>query len=140
MIAARHETGEDMPEPKTMLLVDDELDILELYTLVLESAGFRVVAVSSAAAALERLAAQPVDLVITDYQMPEMHGDQLLGIIREQYPGLPTILASGLPNVVLLAHACGADGYYQKSSPTAHLIQMVRAVLNGAAHAQASLD
>jgi hypothetical protein len=49
--AARHATGEQMQEPKTILLVDDELDIRELYTLVLESAGYSVIAVSHAAAA-----------------------------------------------------------------------------------------
>jgi DNA-binding NtrC family response regulator len=125
MIAARCDTGEHMQEPKTILLVDDEMDIRELYKLVLESAGFTVIAVPNATAAFERLAAQPVDLVITDYQMPEMKGDRLIGIIREQYPGLPTILASGATDVEVVAKACGADACYRKGTSHSQMLNMI---------------
>ena len=118
-----------MSEKKTVLLVDDEADIRELYKLVLESAGFTVIAVSNAADALERLTAHAVDLVITDYQMPEMHGDRLIGVIRKQYPGLPTILASGLTQVDILAKTCRADGHYRKGTPTMQLVDMVQVAL-----------
>lgn len=118
-----------MSEKKTVLLVDDEADIRELYKLVLESAGFAVIAVSNAAAALERLAVQPVDLVITDYQMPEMHGDRLVGVIREQYPELPTVLASGQANVDALTKSCGATAYYRKLAPITQFVETVNATL-----------
>jgi len=118
-----------MSEPKTILLVDDEMDIRELYKLVLESAGFTVIAVSSAADALERLAAHAVDLVITDYQMPEMHGDRLIGAIREQYPGLPTILASGATCLAAVAKACGANAWFRKCEPLDGFLAKVAAIL-----------
>ncbi|OPZ83391.1 MAG: C4-dicarboxylate transport transcriptional regulatory protein DctD [bacterium ADurb.Bin429] len=118
-----------MSEKKTVLLVDDEADIRELYKLVLESAGFTVIAESNAADALKRLTAHAVDLVITDYQMPEMRGDQLIGVIREQYPGLPTILASGLTHVDVLAKTCRADGHYHKGTSTMQLVDMVQVAL-----------
>lgn len=118
-----------MQGPKTILLVDDEMDIRELYKLVLESAGYTIIDVSNAADALERLAVHVVDLVITDYQMPEMNGDRLIGIIHEQYPGLPTILASGATDVEAVAKACGADAYYRKGAPTQQLIQVVMKAL-----------
>jgi CheY-like chemotaxis protein len=101
------------------------MDIRELYKLVLESAGFTVIAVPNATAAFERLAAQPVDLVITDYQMPEMKGDRLIGIIREQYPGLPTILASGATDVEVVAKACGADACYRKGTSHSQMLNMI---------------
>ena len=120
-----------MQEPKTILLVDDEMDILELYTLVLESAGFSVIAVSHAADALEQLAIHAIDLVITDYQMPEMKGDRLIGIIHEQYPGLLTVLASGATDVEAVAIACGTDACYRKGTPPRRLLEMVQAIMGG---------
>lgn len=114
-----------MQEPKTILLVDDEADIRDLYRLVLESAGYSVIAVSNAADALERLAVHAVDLVITDYQMPEIKGDQLIGIIREQYRDLPTILASGATDVEEVAKACGADACYRKSTPHSQMLDII---------------
>ena len=119
-----------MREPKTILLVDDEADIRDLYRLVLESAGYTVIAVSNAANALERLAAHAVDLIITDYQMSEMNGDRLISIIREQYPGLPTILASGATDVEAVAKACGADACYRKGAPPQLLIQSASRILS----------
>jgi len=124
-IASRHETGEDMSEKKTVLLVDDEADIRELYKLVLEAAGYAVIVVSGAQAALDILAAHPVDLLITDYQMPEMSGRELIAALREAYPRLPTILASGQTNVKALAQACGASAYYPKSTTTRQLVDLV---------------
>jgi len=118
-----------MPVKQTILLVDDEADIRELYKLVLESAGDSVIAVDNAQAALEIMAAQPVDLLITDHQMPEMSGVQLINAVRDQYPGLPTILASGQTHVDALAKSCGASAYYRKSTPITQLVDTVRAML-----------
>jgi len=118
-----------MSEKKMVLLVDDEADIRELYKLVLESAGYTVIAVSSAPAALDILAAHPVDLLITDFQMPEMCGAQLINAIRDQYPGLPTVLASGQTNVEALTKSCGATAYYQKLAPITKFIDTVNATL-----------
>lgn len=120
-----------MPVKQTILLVDDEADIRELYKLVLESAGDSVIAVDNAPAALEIMAAQPVDLLITDHQMPEMSGVQLINAVRGKYPGLPTILASGQINVNALAKSCGASAYYRKSAPITQLIDTVKALLKG---------
>jgi len=51
--------------------------------------------VNNAAAALEAVAAQPPDVVITDVIMPKVHGVELIKIVRERYPRIRVIAISG---------------------------------------------
>lgn len=85
-VAQRHD--------KTILVVDDELDIREAVRDVLESSldGTRVLTADSGKAALDVLAGQHVDLIITDYKMPGMTGVQLLGAAELVMPGVRHIL------------------------------------------------
>jgi CheY-like chemotaxis protein len=115
-----------MTEKRTILLAEDEEDIRELFKLLLESAGFTVIAVANAPAALDVLAVQTVDLLVTDHNMPEMTGAKLIETVRETHPELPTLLASGQLNVKLLAQSCGASGYYRKGTSTTLLIEKVQ--------------
>ena len=112
-------------ENKTILLVDDEEDIRALFTLVLESAGWTVIAVAQASAALEILATRPVDLLVTDYQMPEMNGAELITLVRVRFPHIRTVLASGQSQVHVFATSCGAHTYYRKGTPLSHLLTAV---------------
>lgn len=66
-----------MPEPRTILVADDEFASLEVLALLLEAEGYRVLTASDGAEALARLQAEGADLVITDYMMPRMNGDEL---------------------------------------------------------------
>ncbi len=61
----------------------------------LEDLGHRVLHSKSGNDALEILAAQPVELLITDYAMPSMTGIQLAEAAQARRPGLPVILVSG---------------------------------------------
>ncbi|HEU4409935.1 MAG TPA: response regulator [Polyangiaceae bacterium] len=66
-----------MAEPRTILVADDEFASLEVLALLLEAEGYRVLTASDGAEALARLLAEGADLVITDYMMPRMTGDEL---------------------------------------------------------------
>lgn len=66
----------------TILLVDDEFDVRFVAKLLLEDAGHRVVEAFNGQDALDRLADEDVDLVVTDTDMPGMDGAALVASLR----------------------------------------------------------
>jgi signal transduction histidine kinase len=79
-----------------VMVVDDDPLILSSTAAMLEDLGHIVIEASSGNSALEILRAEAkVDVVVTDHAMPHMTGLELAGIIREQWPRVPIILASG---------------------------------------------
>jgi PAS domain S-box-containing protein len=85
-----------------VLVVEDNDDVGQFSTELLEDLGYTVRRVASADAALAILAADEfsADLVFSDVIMPGMNGVELAGIVRERYPGLPVVLTSGYSNVL----------------------------------------
>lgn len=115
--------------PATILVVENEDDIRELFALVLAHAGYTTLTAPSGDTAVSVLTTTPVDLLLTDYEMPEMRGDQLIATIRVQHLPVKTILASGDPQVARVATQCGADGSYWKGESVPQLLACVAAVL-----------
>ena len=84
------------PQACSVLIVDDDLLVLTGTAALVEDLGHTAIEAHSGAEALARLAAgTQVDVVITDYAMPNMTGLQLAQSIQERYPGLPIVLATG---------------------------------------------
>lgn len=81
----------------TILIVDDEYLIADILGFALEDEGYLVEKASNGRKALEALQHTSVELVITDYMMPVLNGEELLKAIREEMklPDLPVILMSG---------------------------------------------
>jgi CheY-like chemotaxis protein len=79
----------------TVLAVDDDDLVLTNTAAMLEDLGHRVFVAPSAQGALEVLARHKVDLVITDYAMPQVTGLALAQEIEARHPGLPIVLATG---------------------------------------------
>jgi len=101
----------------SLLYVDDEEELLDLGRIYLERGGeFSVVTAGSAVKGLAHLTSHPVDLIISDYQMPDVDGLAFLKIVREKYPEIPFILFTGRgrEEVVIEAINNGADFYLQK--------------------------
>jgi CheY-like chemotaxis protein len=93
--AHRHEKEAIMSSPATpkrILVVDDEPFVCDAVKMMLEFDGHQVDTASSARAALEAFAPDKYDLVITDYAMPQMKGDELALRLRERAPGQPIVL------------------------------------------------
>ncbi|WP_406858583.1 response regulator [Alsobacter sp. KACC 23698] len=86
----------DLPR-LTILVVDDDELVRTGAVAMLEDMGHHVVEAASGGQALSALEARggAVDLVVTDHAMPGMTGAELVRVLGERYPGLPTILASG---------------------------------------------
>jgi PAS domain S-box-containing protein len=81
--------------PLTILAVDDDALVLLNTVAMLEDLGHRVFPATSGREALAILARESVDLVITDYAMPQMTGTQLAEAVEAGQPGTPVILATG---------------------------------------------
>ena len=101
----------------SVLYVDDEQALLELGKLFLErTREFKVEIASSAIDALASPAFLSYDVIVSDYQMPEMDGIAFLKIVRERFGDVPFILFTGRgrEDVVIEAINNGADFYLQK--------------------------
>lgn len=115
-----------------ILLVDDNAHGLAARKNVLEELGHSTVTASSGVEALECVAAQEFNLVVTDYKMPRMDGLELIGRLRKLSPGLPVILISGFVDTLgLNEQNTGADVVIQKSNhEVTHLVRAVARLLN----------
>lgn len=81
----------------TVLVVDDELQLVDIYKSALEHYGYSVVATNDPLQALEFIKSDPnrFDVLISDRAMPGMTGDELITSVLAINPGLATILCSG---------------------------------------------
>jgi CheY-like chemotaxis protein len=98
-VAQAHSSPEQSARHLRVLAVDDDRLVLFNTTAMLEDLGHSVAEASSGEEALELLKQQSFDLVIADQAMPKMTGVQLIGAIREHWPNLPVILATGYAEI-----------------------------------------
>lgn len=99
-----------------VLIVDDEEGIRRLLTRWLESWGYRAHVAISAADALEQLAAAPASIVLCDVMMPVHDGLWLTDRIRERWPNVAIIMASGAQDMATVTSTKqkGAVGFVPK--------------------------
>lgn len=84
---------------ENILLVDDDIDILELLQRHLQSMDYHTYKAVSVKEALYILKDTYIDLLITDIQMPEVDGLQLVKFADEHYPEIPKLVITGYPSV-----------------------------------------
>jgi chemosensory pili system protein ChpA (sensor histidine kinase/response regulator) len=78
------------------MIVDDDDDIRELGTIILQSHGYRVAAARDGLEALQKLQRQRVGLILLDLMMPRMDGEQFLKALRaSDRADIPVVLMSG---------------------------------------------
>src|SRR5262249_50954657 len=94
-----------------ILAVDDDSLVLFNTTAMLEDLGHQPLEACSGEEALATLTNADVDLVITDQAMPQMSGAQLIAAIKDRWPDLPVILATGYAEL-----PPGADRNWEKLS------------------------
>lgn len=80
-----------------VLVVEDQPEVQAMLRRILKRKGFEVITASNGAEALElfNTTHQPIDILITDYDMPQLRGDTLALAARKKNPNLPVILISG---------------------------------------------
>ena len=77
---------------RRILVVDDEPMVCDAIELMLKFDGHAVETAASAAEALVHLERAPFDLVITDFAMPRMRGDELAQCIKARDPAMPVVM------------------------------------------------
>jgi DNA-binding NtrC family response regulator len=98
-----------------ILIVDDDNSILEELGELLEMEDYIVSVASSGNAALEVLAAGPIDLLLSDIRMPDGDGEYLLTAVRKQDPSIPFIFMTGHSDLIEReALEKGANAYLHK--------------------------
>lgn len=119
--------------PSRVLIVEDsDTQALQLQ-LLLEKEGYAVDRVASAEAALDRMATAQPDLLVVDYHLPGMNGDELVRMVRlnGQSRALPVLMLTGGASRDLERHGLdsGASAYVPKSADRALLLGRLRALL-----------
>ncbi|NLU20920.1 MAG: response regulator [Phycisphaerae bacterium] len=106
----------NQPDKGTLLIVDDEALKRATLDIELSAAGYRVLQAPDAATALQYMEEQSVDVVITDWRMPEMDGIQLLEQIKTRWPHVHVMLmtAYGTVDSAVRAMKNGACDYLTK--------------------------
>ena len=115
----------------TILVVDDDENILQVLEARLLSSGLNPLLADRAETALEMLAYEPVDLIISDVKMPGMGGQGLLREVMENWPHIPIIMLTAhgtIPDAVGSIQAGAAD-YLTKPFEGKELVRRVRARL-----------
>lgn len=111
-----------------VLIVEDDLELREALSDTLELADIEHLAAASGEEALELLKKQPVELVVSDVNMPGIDGHQLLAQVRQQYPAIPVALITAFGQVEKAVDAIrnGAVDYLMKPFEPEQLIGLIR--------------
>ncbi len=115
---------------QTVLVAEDDPDIVELLTLYLSGSGYEVVAAGDGEQALELLRTRPVDVALVDIMMPRMNGYDLIKAVRAE-SDIPVIIVSArsMPADKIVGLDAGADGYISKPFDPLEVTAYIRAVL-----------
>ncbi len=98
-ISARNENADDSAPPEPLLpwkvlLVEDDAEVARVHRACLEQLGLKVIMAENGRAAADLLQREgdTIDMVCSDYMMPEMDGVQLAQFVRERHPSMPMLI------------------------------------------------
>lgn len=115
---------------ETILLVDDEPNIIELATMYLEQEGYRVISARDGQAALDRAKADRPTLIVLDLMLPKIDGWQVCRRIRAE-SDVPILMLTARDDDVdkIVGLELGADDYMTKPFNPRELVARVKAIL-----------
>lgn len=133
---SRSEDKTTVPPANTILLIDDDKNISDMVSLMLEHLGYSVILTSGGNEALAVLNTESRDIgcVLTDLSMPDMDGWEILSFVKKISPEMPVILASGYDEAHVRS-SCQRqipDAYIQKPFQMAELETTLGRVLEQA--------
>ena len=114
----------------TIALVDDDRNILTSVSMALEAEGYRIMAYTDGASALDGFKSSPPDLAILDIKMPRMDGMETLRRLRQK-TDIPVIFLTSKDEEIdeLFGLKMGADDFIRKPFSQRLLVERVKAVL-----------
>jgi two-component system, NtrC family, response regulator GlrR len=111
--------------PPSILVVDDDVDLVRLFARILTRAGYPVRTAADGEEALAAIATELPSLVLTDLQMPRLPGQALIAQLQRQYPQVHIVVMSALGS-----SAAQADlPFLTKPVSSAVLLSLVQATL-----------
>jgi len=130
---AQTQVGVSMDSKKTIMVVDDNPDIITIVKTILEGRGFTVFSASSGPELLSLLPTQKCDLIILDIMMPEMDGLEVLTRLKGKVETstIPVILLTAKVQYedVLGGYKLGADYYITKPFTSTQLVNGINLLL-----------
>lgn len=126
-----------------VFITDDHLLILEGLTAILESIeGIEIVGIAqSGQGTLEKIPDSRPDLLITDYHMPKMNGQELLREVKKNFPEIKVLILSMHEEISEIIELLKdkADGYLLKNSGKEEFIVAIQKVFNGEKYISSSI-
>jgi DNA-binding response OmpR family regulator len=114
---------------ETILCVDDDPNILELYRDEFSGEGYHVILARNGKEALRKFESEKFDVVVMDIRMPQMGGIETLGAMLGKDRQMPVILNTSYPQYRDNFMTWGAEAYVVKSSDFTELKTKIREVL-----------
>jgi CheY-like chemotaxis protein len=133
MTAAGSQTPNGHPaSPRSVLVVDDEPDMLVNVARILRRGRYECVTAGSGEEAIALLQRQRPDLILTDLRMPGMDGLALLRAVRRHFPPTPVVIFTAYASEATAqeALAAGASAFLPKPFTGAQLLETVRTALD----------
>jgi DNA-binding response OmpR family regulator len=114
-----------------ILLLDDDADFLEILTIILEEAKFRVYAKPNAIGVEKELAHYKPDAIVVDFDMPQIDGLSFTKLVRKlpRFSHIPIIIMSAHRNISEDMKAGGTDVFLPKPFDTQHLVKLLRTLI-----------
>lgn len=129
-----------MLKKENILIVDDNYDMLELLQRNLKAQNFHTYKASSVLEAIDILKVVPIDLLITDLQMPGLNGIELIKFAQEHFPKIPKLVITGFPSVDTAVNSvkAGALDYLVKPFTSEELKKAVQNSFQGKINTKAN--
>lgn len=101
---------------KTILLFDDDVNILEVCTIILENYGYTVATSETSHDIIEKVTEIRPDVILMDNWIPEIGGIKATQLVKQHpdFKHIPVIYVSANNDIHLLAEEAGADSYLEK--------------------------
>jgi len=120
-----------------LLIVEDDSTFLDLVSKALEirNSNYKVHSAFNGLEAIEILSDKPIELVLSDINLPVMNGLILLSYVKEHHPGLPFIFMTGNEQTLEAGESnflsLGADGFISKPFSMSNLYLKTQVILEG---------
>ncbi len=116
-----------MKDKPTILVVDDNQDLLETFAMILKRRGYRVQTAGDGLSAINKFKEQNFDVTLMDIVMPEMNGVDAFKKIKEIQPEAPIILMTAYSDDELIQNAKN-EGVYQIIHKPIHIDQLIELI------------
>jgi two-component system nitrogen regulation response regulator NtrX len=119
----------------SIVVIDSEPTVRAVVCSILESGGYSVRGTGEFPEGLEMLRSEPPDLVVTNVFLREISGHDAMKVIRLDFPELPVLMVSGLPDEKVIADWMGEAGFHVFPKPFTSdaLLERVRQILSSKA-------